>query len=53
MKKRPYDILLVKSEKQLAFMPRKKNFVTVVKVAGGKVSSVEFINKLDQLAKVF
>lgn len=31
MKKLPYEILLVKSEKQLAFMPRKKNFVTVVK----------------------
>jgi len=53
MKKRPYNILLAKNETQVAFIPRKKEFVSVLKIAGGKVTAVEFVNNVDQLAKAF
>ena len=50
MKKRPYDILLAKKSAKVAFIPRKKEFVTVVKVAAGKVTAIMFLNKVEQLA---
>ena len=50
MKKRPYDILLAKNAAQVAYIPRKKEFVTVVKVTAGKVTTIMFLNKAEQLA---
>lgn len=49
MKKRPYDILLAKGETQVSFIPRKKNFVTVLKIAKRKITAIEFVNNVDQL----
>ena len=55
MKKRPYDILLVRGEQlaQVTSIPRKKEFVTLVKITDGKVTAVHYVNTVDQLAKVF
>ena len=53
MKKRPYDILLAKNKAQVDFIPHKKGFISVLKIATGKVLSVRFINNTEQLAKVF
>ena len=50
MKKHPYDILLAKNAAKVAFIPRKKQFVTVVKIAAGKVTAIMFLNKAEQLA---
>jgi len=52
MKKRPYDILLAKQASKVAFIPRKKDYVTVIKIAAGKVKQINFINQADQLQKV-
>ena len=51
MKKRAYDILLAKNATKVSFIPRKKGLVTVLKLAGGRVTSVDFVNNIDQLAK--
>ena len=53
LKKHPYDILLAKNGKQVAFIPRKKNFVSVLKIASGKITAIQFVNNADQLAKAF
>lgn len=55
MKKRPYDILLARGKAlaQVTAIPRKKEFVTVLKVAGGKVVAIHYVNNLAQLEKLF
>lgn len=53
MKKRPYEILLARKAAKVAFIPRKKDFATVLKISGGKIMAVEFVNNVDQLNKAF
>ncbi|CAA6805309.1 MAG: FAD/FMN-containing dehydrogenases [uncultured Thiotrichaceae bacterium] len=53
MKKRPYDILLVKEEKDVALIPRKEDSMTVIKVKEGLISSVDYVKTGEELAKVF
>lgn len=55
MKKRPYDILLADKGEQskVLTIPRKKNFVTVLKIAAGKIREIEFVDKVEQLTKAF
>ena len=44
MQERPYAILLGYEADALAFMPRQKNHVTVVKVKANKVEQILFVN---------
>ena len=53
MKKRPYDILLAKDAAQVAFIPRKKNRVSVLNVVAGKVQAVDFVENMEQLKQAF
>lgn len=53
MQERPYSILLAYDAEEVAFMPRKKNKVTVVKLAGGKVESVQHVDSEAALAEAF
>lgn len=53
MQKRPYSIMLAYDAQETAFMPREKNQVTVVKVAGGKVESIQYLASETALAAVF
>lgn len=43
MRERPYSILLAHDAKEAEFMPRQKDYVTVVKVNAGKVDKILFI----------
>lgn len=53
MRKRPYSILLAYAVEDTAFMPRQKNKVTVLKIMGGKVSSIEFVDTEAALIAAF
>lgn len=53
MKKRPYDILLVKEAEEVALIPRKEASITVINVKDGVISSVDYVKTGEELAKVF
>lgn len=53
MRERPYSTLLAYDAEEVAFMPREKNKVTVVKVSGGKVESVQHVDSEAALAGAF
>lgn len=49
MKKSPYDILLAKKEATLAFVPYKKDYITILKKRDGQIESINFVNKMSEL----
>lgn len=51
MRKLPYDVLLARNKTDVAFMPYKKSFVSLVKIKGGAISSIEFIDNADELTE--
>lgn len=53
MKKRPYDILLVKEAEDVMLIPRKEDYISVIKVKEGLISSVDYVKTGEELAKVF
>lgn len=53
MQERPYSILLAGDAQDVAFMPREKNKVTVVKLKAGEVDSVSFVEDTAALSQVF
>jgi len=53
MQERPYTIVLGYAAEDLAFMPRQKDHVTVVKVKSGKVDNILFVKDEAGLADNF
>ena len=48
-----HEILLVKKEATLSFVPHKKGFITVIKKKDGKIQAISFVNTMTAVEKIF
>lgn len=53
LKKMSHEILLVKKETTLSFVPHKKGFITVIKKKDGKIQAISFVNTMTAVEKIF
>jgi hypothetical protein len=52
MQKMPYQIALIREDKDALFLPKKAGHITAVKLSAGKVASVEYLNEMNQILQV-
>ena len=53
MKKYTYDVLLIKQEDSLTYMPYMKDHLSILKMANGKITSISYVNNKTQLMSAF